>query len=362
MKPPKTVIAGAGLSGLSTAIGLAQSGWPVEIFDAAPDSGWGRKGTWDAIENWTSEADFLTQLERWRISRSFDCRPVHNFEVYDPGGECHPITSQRPILYLVKRGCQPGTLEYALKEQTLESGATIHYHARRSLQDADVWAVGAQHHGQFLGVGLLFQTHHPDVVKLLISASHAPKAYAYLFIVEGQGVLSVTLTRSFANARSYLQRSLEFFRMVSPFDMENVRLTSGFGGRRPEFWQRDTMPLRVGEAAGFQDYLWGFGIRFALHSGCLAAQAIVQGSDYHQAIRAHIRPLVYSSLFKRAVYNRVGDRVYRFLIGWFSRSPHLFELLGGRCPASILERQPGDSRWLSRMRSLKKDMNENQAG
>ena len=71
----------------------------------------------------------------------------------------------------------------------------------------------------------------------------------------------------------------------------------------------------MGEAAGFQDYLWGFGIRNALCSGYLAAQAIAQGSDYHQTIRAQIRPLVYNSLFNRAVYNRVGDRSYRFLIG-----------------------------------------------
>jgi flavin-dependent dehydrogenase len=149
----------------------------------------------------------------------------------------------------------------------------------------------------------------------------------------------MTLTRNFTNARSYLQHSLEFFRQVSPFDMENVRLTSGFGGRKAEFWQRETTPLRVGEAAGFQDYLWGFGIRYALHSGNLAAQAIAQGSDYHQAIRAQIRPQIYASLFNRAVYNRVGDRAYRFLVGWFSRSPQLFELLGGRYPASILAQQ-----------------------
>ena len=126
MNRAKTVIAGAGLAGLTTAIGLAQSGWPVEIFDSAPDSGWERKGTWDAIENWTTEADFLTQFDSRKIFRGFECRPVHNFEVYDPSGECHTITSPRPFLYLVKRGCQPGTLEHALKEQTLESGVTVH--------------------------------------------------------------------------------------------------------------------------------------------------------------------------------------------------------------------------------------------
>ena len=178
----------------------------------------------------------------------------------------------------------------------------------------------------------------------MISASHAPRAYVYLFIVEGQGYLSVLLTRNFANARTYLQNSLEFFRRVHPIEMENVRLTSGFGGRREDFWHSENRPLRVGEAAGFQDYLWGFGIRYALHSGYLAAQAIAQGSDYYQAIRAQIRPQIYASLLNREAYNRANDLVYRILIEWFSKSPQLIELLRRRYRASI----PKQMLWLLR--------------
>jgi len=335
MRRERIEIAGGGLAGLTTAIGLAQAGRDVEIFEAAPDSGWRRKGTWDAVENWTTDDDLLVKLEQWNIEAGFECRPVRSFEVYDGRGECHPVTTSRPILYLVKRGNQPGALEYSLKEQALSGGVAIHYNTRRSRQDVDVWAVGAQQRGQFLATGLRFQTRHPDTVKLLISTHHAPKAYAYLFVAEGQGVLSVTLTRNFANARTYLQRSLEFFCRVCSLDMECVRLTSGFGGHRADLWQRETGPLRVGEAAGFQDYLWGFGIRYALHSGHLASQAIAQDSDYQQAIRRQIRPQVYTSLLNRAAYNRAGDAAYRMLIGWFSRSPQLVELLRGHYRASI---------------------------
>jgi flavin-dependent dehydrogenase len=339
-------IAGAGLAGLTTAIGLAQSDRPVEVFEAAPDSGWWRKGTWDAIENWTTEDDFMILLDRWKISHSFECRPISNFEVYDLHGECHSITTPRPTLYLVKRGNQSGALEYSLKNQALEYGVTIHYNQQRNYQDVDVWAVGAQHKGQFLGAGIQFKTRHPDTVKLLISSNHAPKAYAYLFIVDGQGLLSVTLTRNHANARIYLQRSLEFFRKVSPLnlDMDHVRLSSGFGGRWTDFWQSESTALRVGEAAGLQDYLWGFGIRYALHSGYLAAQALDQGFDYNQAIRTQIHPLVHTSFINRAVYNQADDNVYRLLIGWFSRSPKLIELLRRRYSASI----PKQLLWLLR--------------
>lgn len=36
----------------------------------------------------------------------------------------------------------------------------------------------------------------------------------------------------------------------------------------------------VGEAAGFQDANWGFGMRHAIESGYLAARAIIERQDY----------------------------------------------------------------------------------
>jgi len=36
--------------------------------------------------------------------------------------------------------------------------------------------------------------------------------------------------------------------------------------------------LYVGEAAGLQDPAWGFGLRYALESGALAARCLLEGS------------------------------------------------------------------------------------
>jgi flavin-dependent dehydrogenase len=44
-------IAGAGLSGLSTAIGLARLGHRVDVFEKNTDSGMLRHADWDAIES-----------------------------------------------------------------------------------------------------------------------------------------------------------------------------------------------------------------------------------------------------------------------------------------------------------------------
>jgi flavin-dependent dehydrogenase len=62
--------------------------------------------------------------------------------------------------------------------------------------------------------------------------------------------------------------------------------------------------LPVGEAAGFQDMLLGFGIRIAMHSGALAARALDGATDYEGAWRRCIAPGMRASQINRAVYNR----------------------------------------------------------
>lgn len=148
-------------------------------------------------------------------------------------------------------------------------------------------------------------------------------SYAYLVIVECQGTLSVVLTERFKEARTYLDYSIQIFRRARSFDMDDVRMTSGFGGLVSAFWQPTTRPLVVGEAAGFQDFLWGFGIRHALHSGHLAARALHEGLDYEALVSRHIRPLVRASMVNRLLYDWAGDRTYRRLIRRFAASPDL---------------------------------------
>ena len=44
----------------------------------------------------------------------------------------------------------------------------------------------------------------------------------------------------------------------------------------------------VGEAAGFQDYLFGLGIRYALTSGSLAARSILEERDYDELWKSRV--------------------------------------------------------------------------
>ena len=331
-------IAGAGLSGLSTAIGLARLGHRVEVFEKNADSGMLRHADWDAIENWTTEQDFFASSSQWGIMPTFEYRAPLSFEVYNAKGECQVVALRQPLFYLVSRGSQADSVEQALKAQALDLGVRIYYNQTCNLGEVDVWATGARSASFFLGAGLTFRTSHSDIVMVLVDAFLAPKAYAYLVIVDGFATLSTVLTRDFNQARTYLNRCMQAFRQYKSFDIHDLKMSSGFGGRVSAVWKPITQPLVVGEAGGFQDFLWGFGIRHALHTGHLAARALDQGLDYEQVVNREIRPFVRASLLNRAFYDLAGNRTYRILIRYFVSRPNLRRHLHRFYRGPILER------------------------
>jgi len=63
----------------------------------------------------------------------------------------------------------------------------------------------------------------------------------------------------------------------------------------------------VGEAAGFQDYLFGLGLRYALTSGHLAARSILENRDYNELWREALGPKQETSLVNRFLYEAGGN-------------------------------------------------------
>jgi flavin-dependent dehydrogenase len=96
----------------------------------------------------------------------------------------------------------------------------------------------------------------------------------------------------------------------------------------------------VGESGAFQDYLFGLGMRYAILSGSLAAQAILTGGSFQELQRARFRRQQQVSVVNRFLYEAGGDlglslftrqaaRVdFRdFLASWYRPSPWRLALL-----------------------------------
>jgi flavin-dependent dehydrogenase len=338
MQKEKIRIAGAGLSGLTAAICLARMGHAVDVFEKNSETGQDRGPEWDAFENWTSNKDLFEVLPQWGIAKTFELVCPEQIEVYDPSGECFPLTSVRPMIYLVRRGMEPGSLDQSLKEQALEQGVRIHYDHSQAAGEVDIWAVGIEQNGFFLSVGVTFRTTRPDVAAYLVNPQVAPKAFASLTVVNGMGKINVLLTQDYQSARQYLNTAMEIFQRLKSLDMEDVRIYSGFGGRLNRIGGDHPGTIAVGEAAGFQDFFAGFGARFALLSGHLAAMAIHRRVDYPSVVRHNILPLIQASLVHRMMYDWAGERLMRGFLHKYSGAQGALEKIGEWYRGSSIER------------------------
>ena len=317
------------MAGLTAAIVLQQAGRRVQVIERSAASGAHRFPDWDAIENWTAREDVPAFLTRIGIDTGrFRHIASSTFSVIDPYGRRHDVHTPRPFFYLIKRGATAGGLEHGLQAQAEAAGIPIRYGTACPPGVADIWAGGTFGRGtSFASAGFTFHTNHPDWICGLIDMRIAPRAYAYVAIVEGEGTLAVALTEERRQANQLLERAVEVFCRHSDLDIRDRHRAGGSGGDLAAFWhgRHDRV---IGEAGGYQDFLWGFGIRFAFLSGYLAAQAVLTGQDWQTLADAELRPLVRASLVNRWLYDRMPAAGLAALIRHFTRHPDLNALTG----------------------------------
>jgi flavin-dependent dehydrogenase len=98
---------------------------------------------------------------------------------------------------------------------------------------------------------------------------------AYLLINKGRATLATVIYRDFANEKAYFEKTLKAFQQLVRLQMKNAREFGGYGN----FFLRPTAvegrKLYLGESAGFQDALFGLGMRYAMMSGFLAARSVI---------------------------------------------------------------------------------------
>jgi flavin-dependent dehydrogenase len=124
----------------------------------------------------------------------------------------------------------------------------------------------------------------------------------------------------FKRQAEHLARTVSFFREKCGLAMRDAR---GFGGyanlRLPRTAVQGDRPI-VGEQAGFQDALAGFGLRYAFRSAVLAAQSVADGASYARLWRASLLPLLRAGVVNRFLFNATGARGRRYVLGRFGRT------------------------------------------
>ncbi len=308
-------IAGAGPAGLAAALAVVRGGGQARVRERRSDVGGRFHGDFQGIENWTGDGDALEELAALGIEPDFDHAAFRECVLFDPDGREYPVRSTEPLWYLVRRGSGASTLDQSLKRQALGAGVTIDFESPADhLPDGGIVAHGPRR-ADVIAVGYVGETDMADGAFAVVGDALAPAGYAYLMVWRGRATLATCLFEDFHNEQLYLERTLEFFRRRVGLQLRHETKFGGYGNVSIRTEVRRGNLLFAGEAAGFQDALFGFGMRYALVSGHLAGIAALDGGpeSYERACARRLQPLARAAVVNRFAYHLARERGYLLL-------------------------------------------------
>ncbi len=318
----KTIkILGGGVSGLSAAINLAKAGYKVDVFEKNREIGERFHGDLQGLENWSENEDILKKLKEMNIGINFDCDPFSSLIVSN-GSRDWNFSCNKTLFYLVKRGPIKGSLDQGLKEQALKLGVNIYLNRTIPNDESDIIATGPILKEVFaVAKGITFKTSMKDIAVAITNDSVAFKGYSYLLVTKGHGCMCTALTDNFDKINNYFDKTRRMFLNMVNLDIKNEKNFGGVGCFSNKNIFKKGKSLYVGEAAGLQDLLWGFGIRSAVVSGFLAAKSIMNNEDYEKLARKYFKNRLKASLVNRFLWEKLSFNNYAIMVERFKSNP-----------------------------------------
>ena len=307
-------IMGAGLSGLAAATTLAKAGVEVHVHDIREDSGKRFDGDFQALENWSMDADFFDQLRSWGYDPSeFKATEFSVVDLIHPDDEISKTHTPGIAYRIVERGTSDHTIDQGFKRMAIAAGANLHYKSRVKEEDCQIIACGPKGTSA-VAYGEIFNTKHPNHIAFQMNDKLAPGSYSYLIIIDGVGLICTCLWRKQKGSDRFLNETIAWYQDKYPeIDMEPIKRVGGKGDFTINKNYFQDGRYYVGESGGLQDFMWGFGMRMAVWSGHLAAEDILGNCNYEKEVRKQLMPYVKTSVANRFLMNRVGDRTFKFM-------------------------------------------------
>jgi flavin-dependent dehydrogenase len=278
----KTII-GAGLAGLASASLLSNKGYSVKIIERGPSVGEWRGQDFQVVRNYGSDLGFLKSLEKYGIDVNHT-HPIRTIVKYAPSGKSMEVSSNNgPLFHVVKRGHDEVSLDRQLCDSLNKKNVEFEFNRNASLA-GDIISTGPILRN-IAGFGYTFEGIEVDAEKILLfmDNDYAPNGYIYLAPFGNHsasvGVVSFDLNY---NLKMLLDRFLEKNKIVSEIikNYHHKEVFSGYAYSNYPETAKIGDKLFVGSAAGFVEAARGFGVKYSILSGLLAAQSIIDGSDY----------------------------------------------------------------------------------
>jgi flavin-dependent dehydrogenase len=333
-----TRILGGGIAGLTAAINLSLAGIDVEVHERKQFCG---KHTSDFqfLENWTFDEDVLDMLKSINIRANFYTKTWYSQEILSPSLKSYLGTSSSPLMYLIKRGQAENSLDCALEKQACDANVRMIFESDLHQKDADIIATGIKKPAA-LATGIKFGLNHPDKTLVLLDNDLALKWYAYFIVNDNIGEIVTINPVEIKDHKERLNRTVRRFEEFLKIKVD--RGSERFSAPANIYYlenARINNQLFVGEAAGFQDCLAGFGMIYAFKSGYYAAKSIIENRNFDDLWKNDLlKPMAVSSR-NRYLYEKLSNRGYERAIRLISSNNFIImRILGGKDMGRIMKK------------------------
>ena len=279
----------------------------MEVHEAKSDVGKRFIGDLQIIESASESEPVPAFLDRIGVDRNFYFRAADHATFYDHRHRARVIRSSTPYGWFIRRGAEDGTLDRGLLAQARQHGASVIFNSRLATEAADVVATGpATPDG--LAREMTWRSGDPERIDVFFDHRLSPGGYSYLFILDGIATFGCAIVADFKGIDDYFDRSLAAAQHLHRFEIP-AETRTGYSYMNFHLKRHATASGTrfVGEAAGFQDYLFGLGIRYALTSGWLAARSILESRDFDELWTAELGRKQETSLVNRFLYEMGGN-------------------------------------------------------
>ncbi|HEV7424823.1 MAG TPA: NAD(P)-binding protein [Thermoanaerobaculia bacterium] len=172
--------------------------------------------------------------------------------------------------------------------------------------------------------------HPPETIDVYFNHKFSPGGYSYLFILDGVATFGCAIVADFKQIDSYFDHSLAAAQRLHHFDVPpDARTGYSYMNFHLKHAATSNGARFVGEAAGFQDYLFGLGIRYALTSGSLAARSILEERDYDELWKSELGAKQQTSLVNRFLYETGGNFGLSMFVRQAARAKDFHHYLSG---------------------------------
>lgn len=272
-------ILGGGISGLTAAINLKRAGFDVEVHERKVYCG-KHTNDFQFLENWTFDEDVLDFLKKINIKTDFYIKSWHSVELLSPSLRKYIGKSTKTLMYLVKRGQAKDSIDKSLERQAKNNKVDILYDTKLKPHEADVIATGFRK-PTFVARGIKFRFRHPDKSIVLLDNNLSLRSYSYFIVNENVGEIVCGNPSGIKDLKVRIDLTVKRFERILNIKIKNIK--ERFSAPVSFDYLHKTKVNNqyfIGEAAGFQDCLAGFGMVYAFKSGYNAAKSIIENLDY----------------------------------------------------------------------------------